>query len=102
MSVCQTKYHNYTISSISLSKVTTFQHTYCQAFSFETGHFCPSKCPIYLRSLPAICGPPRRQMAKRRRLAGPLYLVNLMTFGPSIAHLLNAARAIFGLPGIFK
>jgi len=50
-----------------------------QAFSFETGH-----------------------TANRRRPAGPVYYVNLLTFGLSMARLLNAARAILSPPGIFK
>src|SRR6218665_1573443 len=65
--------------------------------------FGPSKWPVLLGSVRAICGPPRRQMAKKRHLAGQIYyLVNLLTVGPFIARLLNAARAIFGPPGIFK
>src|SRR6218665_575949 len=31
-----------------------------------------------------------------------VYHVNLLTFGPSMARLLNAARAIFGPPGFFS
>jgi len=39
---------------------------------------------------------------KQGRLAGPVNYVNLPTFGPSMARLLNAAQAILGPPGIFK
>src|SRR6218665_3558372 len=54
---------------------------------------------VYLGSVRAISGPPSRQTANRGRPAGPVYYVNLPTFGPSIARLLNAARAILGPPG---
>jgi len=53
-------------------------------------------------SVRAISGPPSRQTANSRRPAGPVYYVNLLTFGPSMARLINAARAILGPPGIFK
>ena len=42
------------------------------------------------------------QIANRRHPAGLVYYVNLLTFGPSMARLLNVAQAIFGPPGIFR
>src|SRR6218665_2429794 len=49
----------------------------------------PSKRPVWRGSVGAICGPPRRQMAKRRRLVGDIhvYLPHLLAFVPSIARL---------------
>src|SRR6218665_2473039 len=54
--------------------------------------FGPSKWPVYLGSVRAISGSPSRQTANRGRPAGPVYYVNLLTFGPSMARLLNAHR----------
>src|SRR6218665_1788770 len=45
---------------------------------------------------------PRRKTARRRRPAEPLHYLNLLARGPSMARLLNAARAIFGTSGICK
>jgi len=42
-----------------------------------------------------------RLAAKLRTGVAPLSRY-IITHGPSMARLLNAARAIFGLPGIFK
>src|SRR6218665_47695 len=47
--------------------------------------------------LRAISGPPSRQTANRHRPVGPLHY---RTDGPSKTLLHNAARAIFGPPGI--
>jgi len=52
---------------------------------------------VCLQVFPCIWDGPNR-----RRAAGLLYYVNLLTCGPSMSRLLNAARTTFGPPGICK
>jgi len=59
--------------------------------------FGPSKWPVYLGSVRAISGLPNRQTAEIASLGR-----YITAHGPSMVRLLNAARANFGPPGIFK
>src|SRR6218665_2552066 len=54
------------------------------------------------RSVRAISMTPNRQTANRLRPTGLLHYITLLTLGHSMARLLNAARVIFGPPGIYK
>jgi len=66
-----------------------------QAFSFETGHYCP----VYQESVGAISGTP---IAAKQQTFIALLFSYITANGPSMARLRNAARAISDPPGICK
>ena len=64
--------------------------------------FGPSKWPVLRGSVRAISGLSNRQTANRHRLPWPLHYRTCLYLFLSLARLLNAVRANFGPPGIFK